>query len=200
MKSLKRMFIGLIAAGALALAVSPAQAVLSDNLTLFGPTGAFIGGITATDTQEAASAALPLFSFDHNASNPAFIGHYIEILNAAGVISDVVGVDNEGGAVPNHMAFLSTDAAGGITAAMIAAAGFTTLDASIVMTEPEMLDSRGALAVEVAMRNYINPGNPAGSYLVFMSGVPDGGSAVALLGIALAGIEGARRMIRTRKA
>ena len=30
--------------------------------------------------------------------------------------------------------------------------------------------------------------------------VPDGGSAVALLGIALAGIEGARRMIRARKA
>jgi VPDSG-CTERM motif len=32
------------------------------------------------------------------------------------------------------------------------------------------------------------------------STVPDGGSAVALLGIALAGIEGARRMIRARKA
>jgi hypothetical protein len=31
-------------------------------------------------------------------------------------------------------------------------------------------------------------------------GVPDGGSAVALLGIALAGIEGARRVIRARKA
>ena len=31
-------------------------------------------------------------------------------------------------------------------------------------------------------------------------GVPDGGSAVALLGIALAGIEGARRLIRSRKA
>ena len=30
--------------------------------------------------------------------------------------------------------------------------------------------------------------------------VPDGGSAVALLGIALAGIEGARRLIRARKA
>ena len=30
--------------------------------------------------------------------------------------------------------------------------------------------------------------------------VPDGGSAVALLGIALAGIEGARRMLRARKA
>ena len=30
--------------------------------------------------------------------------------------------------------------------------------------------------------------------------VPDGGSAVALLGIALAGIEGARRLVRTRKA
>ena len=30
--------------------------------------------------------------------------------------------------------------------------------------------------------------------------VPDGGSAVALLGIALAGIEGARRLIRSRKA
>lgn len=29
---------------------------------------------------------------------------------------------------------------------------------------------------------------------------PDGGSAVALLGIALAGIEGARRMVRARKA
>ena len=31
-------------------------------------------------------------------------------------------------------------------------------------------------------------------------GAPDGGSAVALLGIALAGIEGARRLIRSRKA
>ena len=30
--------------------------------------------------------------------------------------------------------------------------------------------------------------------------VPDGGSAVALLGIALAGIEGVRRLVRTRKA
>ncbi|PYL63470.1 MAG: hypothetical protein DMF25_10630 [Verrucomicrobia bacterium] len=33
-----------------------------------------------------------------------------------------------------------------------------------------------------------------------VGGVPDGGSAVALLGIALAGIEGARRLIRSRKA
>jgi len=31
-------------------------------------------------------------------------------------------------------------------------------------------------------------------------GVPDGGSTVALLGIALAGIEGARRLIHPRKA
>ena len=33
-----------------------------------------------------------------------------------------------------------------------------------------------------------------------LSSVPDGGSAVALLGIALAGIEGARRVFRARKA
>ncbi len=32
------------------------------------------------------------------------------------------------------------------------------------------------------------------------SAVPDGGSTIALLGIALSGIEGARRLIRTRKA
>jgi hypothetical protein len=34
----------------------------------------------------------------------------------------------------------------------------------------------------------------------FHQQVPDGGSAVALLGIALAGIEGVRRLVRTRKA
>jgi VPDSG-CTERM motif len=34
----------------------------------------------------------------------------------------------------------------------------------------------------------------------FHQSVPDGGSAVALLGIALAGIEGVRRLVRTRKA
>jgi len=34
----------------------------------------------------------------------------------------------------------------------------------------------------------------------FHQTVPDGGSAVALLGIALAGIEGVRRLVRTRKA
>jgi hypothetical protein len=49
--------------------------------------------------------------------------------------------------------------------------------------------------------------NPGGSFVTisdvqqsFHQVVPDGGSAVALLGIALAGIEGVRRLVRTRKA
>ena len=40
----------------------------------------------------------------------------------------------------------------------------------------------------------------SGSTTGTVGGVPDGGSAVALLGIALAGIEGARRLIGSRKA
>jgi VPDSG-CTERM motif len=46
-------------------------------------------------------------------------------------------------------------------------------------------------------------GNQGGGTFAFSSStsaVPDGGTTVALLGIALAGIEGARRMFRARKA
>jgi hypothetical protein len=49
--------------------------------------------------------------------------------------------------------------------------------------------------------------NPAGAFVTisdvqqsFHQTVPEGGSAVAFLGIALAGIEGARRLLRSRKA
>ena len=39
-----------------------------------------------------------------------------------------------------------------------------------------------------------------GTILVPSNAVPDGGSTVALLGVALAGLEGLRRIVRTRKA
>jgi len=50
-----------------------------------------------------------------------------------------------------------------------------------------------------------NLGTPRSTRFAFSAGttaaaIPDGGSAVALLGIALAGIEGARRLIGSRKA
>jgi hypothetical protein len=48
--------------------------------------------------------------------------------------------------------------------------------------------------------NHGKSGFVSGTINVLTPAVPDGGSAVALLGIALAGIEGARRMIRARKA
>jgi hypothetical protein len=50
--------------------------------------------------------------------------------------------------------------------------------------------------------SYNGSGAPENHFHFFANttAVPDGGSAVALLGIALAGIEGARRLIRSRKA
>jgi len=45
-----------------------------------------------------------------------------------------------------------------------------------------------------------NVGTVHTDVILVPNSVPDGGSAVALLGIALAGIEGARRLVRSRKA
>jgi len=66
------------------------------------------------------------------------------------------------------------------------------------------LTSTDVLTLEIVVTKPSSNGTTSftdsGSKVVKGSVVPDGGSAVALLGIAMAGIEGLRRLLRTRKA
>jgi hypothetical protein len=193
MKSLKLFLVSVISASAFVLIASPAKAVLSDSLTMYEPGGAFVAG-TSADENEPPGA---LYSFNHQHSNPAFIGQWIAILNpVTGQISDVVGVANQGG---NVFGFMSSD---NLTPGQIAAyfASPVPLETLTETAGGITIDSR----TDPFLSLFINPADLAlGRYVIFQSDgdapVPDGGSAVALLGIALVGIEGVRRLFQARK-
>ena len=207
MKALKVFFGVMIGAVALVLAASPAAAQAgpvptpqpnqSDFLQLNDSTGTQIGFVAATEAIESNTA---LFQFDHQLSNPMEMGHLIEVLDSAGNISDVVGVASSDGTLnagTNVFAFMSEkEGSGGLTNAQIAmwfGAGFV-IDETLTETQNGIfIDS----ATDTFLASYINPTNaPGGRAFFFSDGFPDGGSALALLGMALTGIEFVRRKFR----
>jgi len=82
--------------------------------------------------------------------------------------------------------------------------GGPTLD--LALTFPLILNSNFGLTSTGAYNSGDHSTSPpdlashATGFLPVPNSIPDGGSAVTLLGIALAGIEGVRRLIRARKA
>jgi hypothetical protein len=189
MKSLKLLAVLLIGASALALSASPARAVdvISDYLHVFNAGGTLVGSATSIETEPADV----LREVDTDLSDPAQIGNYILVFEADGVtLSDIVGVEDNAGHA--EFAYVSDP----LTLANWIGAGHR-FDGKQIGTFVETLANGGVFDISFL----INPkGGAAGGTASFFSDVPDTGSAVALLGIALAGIEGARRMIRTRKA
>ena len=205
MKSLKGILITLVAAGALLFVAAPARAAAfppvpagaSDSMSLFNAGGVLLEQANAFEADELAknSGPLgPLYFFD-TFSNPAAVGHYIAVVDSAGVISDVIGVTSILAPVfPTAFAFLSDATETGLSPALIAADGFLFLDGTVQEgANGVFLDS----LTNPFMASYINPATLPGGRLTFFSdGIPDGGSAVALLGIALTGIEVLRRKLR----
>jgi hypothetical protein len=116
-----------------------------------------------------------------------------------------------GSASPRPGSFLSVDEtvkAGGI---IVANSHLDATDLSDPFSEPGdnlfVNPSQTTLDVTKDIAFGFGANNPDGSFVTisdveqsFHQTVPEGGSAVALLGMALAGIEGARRLVRTRKA
>ena len=211
MKTLKVFFGVMIGAVALVLAASPAAAQAapvptpqpgqSDFLQLNDSTGLQVGFVASTQAIESNTA---LFSFDHQLSNPSMMGHYIEIMSADGTISDVIGVasgDGTGGAGTNVFGFMSeSDASGPLTAANIAL-WFKTLGGGAGVLDQTLNEGPGGILIDSStnafLASYINGTNvPGGRAFFFSDGEPDGGSALALLGMALTGIEFVRRKFR----
>ena len=205
MKAFKVFFGVMIGAVALVLAASPALAQAaavptpqpgqSDFLQLNDSTGLTVGFVSSTEAIESNTV---LFQFDHQLSNPALLGHYIEIMSLDGTISDVVGVGSSDGsfaAGTNVFGFMSEkNSSGPLTAAQIAM--FFTGAPDEILHETQtgiFVDS----ATDTFLASYINPTNvPGGRAFFFSDGEPDGGSALALLGMALTGIEFVRRKFR----
>ena len=214
MKSLKVILISFVGAVALLVAVSPARAVFapppppppSDIMQLFTASTAPLPTESAIAT-EAGELAKPtlgpasLFFFD-SFSNVAATGTYIAIADSpGGPISDVIGVTGvfAGVGITSAFAFQSDAGETGLTPAQIAADGFFTQLGPTLVEGPNgiFLDSR-TNAFMASFIDFTKTG--PGAFLTFFSDGPDSGSAVALLGIALAGIEGLRRRIGARKA
>jgi hypothetical protein len=113
-----------------------------------------------------------------------------------------------GSATPQPGAFLSVDEtvkAGGI---IVANSHLDATDLSDPFSEPgdNLFVDPAQTTLDVTKDIAFGVSGEAGGFVTISDveqsfhQVPDGGSAVALLGIALAGIEGARRLVRTRKA
>jgi hypothetical protein len=117
-----------------------------------------------------------------------------------------------GSASPQPGSFLTVDETVKTTGGVIVGnSHLSATDMSDPFSEPgDNLDinpGQTVLAVTKDIAFGFGANNPNGSFVTisdvqqsFHQVVPDGGSAVALLGIALAGIEGVRRLVRTRKA
>ena len=213
MKSLKGIFISVVGAVALVFAAAPVRAdAVSDVMSLFNASGLMLNTAVATEDGEIAKQVAfgalggPLFAFD-SFSNAASTGHYILIAeqmpDGNQIITDAIGVTPgvTGLVTGPAFAYLSDAGEQGLTQDQLLAAGFIFKDGPTLVEDPTagiFLDSR----TNPLLANYIDfTKTGAGAYLTFSSdGAPDGGSAVALLGIALAGIEGLRRMIGARKA
>jgi hypothetical protein len=209
MKTFQTISITLVGAVALIISASTTRAdpSPSDQMFLYNNVGSLQESAVAFEADEIAKQAatgLPLYNFNSFASTTA-VGNFIRIVDAEGVTSDVIGVilvpSINGLLVPNF-AFLSGANEAGLTDAQIVLAGFNLAgqQGAPLVEDPLtgiFLDS----ATNPIMLSFIDlTRDPGGRLTFFSDGVPDGGSAVALLGIALAGIEGLRRMIGARKA
>jgi hypothetical protein len=211
MKTFKVFFGVMIGAVALVLAASPAAAQAapvptpqpgqSDFLQLNSSTGAQLGFVAAQQGLESNTA---LFQFDHQLSNPGAMGHYIEIMDpVTGLVSDVIGVasgDGTGGAGTNVFGFMSAVDGTGLSAANIAM-WFKTLGGGAGVLDETLTETQTGIFIDSStdtfLAGYINSTNASGGRAFFFSdGEPDGGSALALLGMALTGIEFVRRKFR----
>ena len=128
---------------------------------------------------------------DHGIANPLAFGHASYITDATGAISDVFGVaiDPVSGAVIG-VAFMSPP--DGHPLDLVVAQAHFGLFATWINLGTE---TGGTYDIT----GYLAAGN-TGTFQSDVEPVPDGGSAVALLGIALAAVEGARRVLGSRKA
>ena len=194
MKSLKLLAV-LIGAAAIALSASPARAALivSDSLTVTNSAGLIVGQAVSSEPE----AANTIREVDTNLADPGQIGDYYLVFEPDGTtLSDIVGIEhglNANGTAHAVFAYVSSP----FTLADWVGSG-KAFDGKQLGSFVETT-SGGTFDIS----NLINPkgGAKGGTASFFSDGnVPDGGSAVALLGIALAGIEATRRMIRARKA
>jgi hypothetical protein len=192
MKSLKKILTSVVGVLALMWAVSPAYAAtsVSDEMQVFLSDGTRVADIVAIEGSEGGTA---LYQFDSNYSNGNLMGHWIEILDSQGYISDVVGVASADGtfnAGTNVFGYLSDTNGTGLTAAQIAK--------YFNQANPDAIFTEGFNGITVDISGYINQSKaPNGSASFFSDGAPDGGATVSLLGLALVGIQYLRRKFKT---
>ena len=205
MKTLKGIF-GLIGVCALVLTVLPAaNAVtivdnpLSDSLTVFFQTGLIRASSNAPEATPTFEGPLKTFFVDTDLANPAMFGSpTVFTQGPGGPVSDILGILlDPNGSGHFVIGFVSDD--GTLTGdALSAALAFFANNGQLTIT------TLAETGQPQDVSAYVNPAAGGGPYTATffsdLDAVPDGGSAVALLGIALAGIEGLRRMIGARKA
>ena len=202
MKTLKLLT---IAGGAFVLSALSAHAVVtaaqfrasvpagaSDMMAVYNSAGAVVGSATSFEPESPDTVR----EVNTNLANPTQIGNYYLVYEPDGVtLSDIVGVAHETTFGAPHAVFAYVS--GPLNIANWVGAG-KAFDGVLLGTFIEGTDG-----IVVDLTSLINPsgGAKGGNAYFFSDGnVPDGGSAVALLGIALTGIEAGRRLIRARKA
>jgi len=194
----KPIFALIIAAGALVPTALPAA--LSDSIRFTNHRG-------SKDLYEEREDGFPDFIFVYNVDpkrqqpDPSQFGKPLALREVdGGPITDVVGVANGGGTRPNY------------TISFMSAGSLTKADDFLEMAHDYFGDDESKWTIEVEtggtypIDRFINRDFCHGCTGTFQSytceegaacpRAPDGGSAVALLGIALAGIEGLRRKLR----
>lgn len=189
MKSLKAI-LSAVGAGALVMAALPAGAVPvvveSDVLQVLDPSGGLFKFTRANEGFPEGSGTM--YIVDSNTGNPAAFGHPTAFTEPnSNDWSDMVGVIlNPDGSGRYVLAFLS-DIEGPLNqAAALLAFGAVAPRAVVVET--------GGL--QDITTPYLNPDPSYAGYTAqFRSDVPDAGTTVALLGMALAGLGIARRKL-----
>jgi VPDSG-CTERM motif len=204
-KQMKTPKLILIAAVALVLPALPAFAVTaaqfaasipagaSDIMTVYNAAGQTVGNATSFEPE----APDTIREVDTNLADPAQIGDYYIVYESDGTtVSDIVGVEhglNANGTAHAVFAYVSDPFSLSNWIGAGKAFDGTQLGSFV---EP----ANGSYGI-FDISNLINPaGGAAGGNAFFASDAPDSGTAAALLGIALAGIEGLRRKIGARKA
>lgn len=180
--------LALVGTGALALALPTAVVAtpVSDSLVVFNATGDLVG--SATQIEDGTEHVNTLREVNTDLSNPALLGHYILMLDPDGSASDVVGVGNAGTLLAPHAVFMFVSSP--LDSAALVLAGFTMLDRVVI--------ENGLASTTVDLSSYLNPtGGAKGGTASFTSDgdVPDAGTTMALLGMALAGLGFARRKL-----
>ena len=187
MKKIKGI-LALVGTGALALTLPTATVAtpVSDVLVVFNAAGDLVG--SATQIENGTERLNTLREVNTDLSNPALLGHYILMLDPDGTASDVVGIANAGTALAPHAVFGFVSSP--LDANALLLAGFTHLDRVVI--------ENGLASTTVDLTPYLNPvGGAAGGTASFTSDgdVPDAGTTMALLGMALAGLGVARRKL-----